>query len=210
MRLPVLCSESGARRPSHGAPPQLYPPAHAVHSQVWVHWSPGSPAVLLLLTVSNPTLSQSVFFYFFLSYAIQIVGEGSGGLWFRFNYFFCQVMFPIMPLFLIPTVCVVLQQWERQPGRKHVHALCQWTRYWESRGEWLTFTYTVIQCWCGRPGWVFRLCTSVDPLLFLKEGQKYPFNCSPLFLASSQTPWTLNQHLTTFKSSMYVILYILL
>lgn len=29
-----VCSESGARGPSHGTSAQLYPPAHALHSQV--------------------------------------------------------------------------------------------------------------------------------------------------------------------------------
>lgn len=30
----VLFSEPGARRPSHGSPPQFHPPAHVIHSQV--------------------------------------------------------------------------------------------------------------------------------------------------------------------------------
>lgn len=48
-----LFSESGARRPSHGPPPQLHPSAHVVHSQVRVHGSTRSPAVLLLFTVGR-------------------------------------------------------------------------------------------------------------------------------------------------------------
>lgn len=48
-----LLSEPGARRPPHGPPPQLHPPAHVVHSQVRVHGSPRSPAVLLLSTVGG-------------------------------------------------------------------------------------------------------------------------------------------------------------
>lgn len=47
----VLSSEPGARWPSHGSPPQFYPPAHVIHSQVWVHRPTRSPAILLLPTV---------------------------------------------------------------------------------------------------------------------------------------------------------------
>lgn len=49
--LSSLFSESGAWGPSHGSPPQFYPAAHVIHTQVWVHRSPRSPAVFLLLTV---------------------------------------------------------------------------------------------------------------------------------------------------------------
>lgn len=69
------CSESGTWRPSDDSTPQLHPFAHALHSQVRVHRPSRSAAVLLLPTVSNPTLvltersrgrqSERVCFFFF-------------------------------------------------------------------------------------------------------------------------------------------------
>ena len=112
-----------------------------------IHGKPCSTSTSYGKKYCTLTLTSTFSFVIFSPYAIQSqLVKVEGIMWQAWSdNYLINVIIILIPLFLIQCVCIFLQQWEGQPRGKYVHALRQWACYWESRGEWSTFT--------PRPSW---------------------------------------------------------